>query len=76
MDVSYLTKWCVLFDQSICPVWPMGVSVIRFEDLKAALQHMKRNAHQISEGPISVVRSNLSAIFDCLDSLTSKFTTS
>lgn len=44
-----------------------------FEDLKAGLEYMKRRALQRSEGPITVVRSNLTAILDCLDSLTSTY---
>uniref|UniRef100_A0A2C9JZR4 Exocyst complex component 2 n=1 Tax=Biomphalaria glabrata TaxID=6526 RepID=A0A2C9JZR4_BIOGL len=41
-----------------------------FEDLKAGLSFMKRKASQRSEGPITIVRSNLMSILDCLDSLT------
>ncbi|XP_076469821.1 exocyst complex component 2-like [Babylonia areolata] len=44
-----------------------------FEDLKAGLEYMKRRASQRSEGPITVVRSNLTAILDCLDSLTATY---
>ena len=44
-----------------------------FEDLKAGLQHMKRKASSRSEGPITIVRSNLSAILDCLDSLSAMY---
>ncbi|PVD20477.1 hypothetical protein C0Q70_18633 [Pomacea canaliculata] len=44
-----------------------------FEDLKAGLTYMKRKAAQRSEGPITVVRSNLTAILDCLDSLTETY---
>lgn len=40
-----------------------------FEDLKAGLAHMKRQAGQRSEGPIAFVKSNLSSTLDCLDSL-------
>lgn len=44
-----------------------------FEDLKAGLANMQRKASQRSEGPITVVRSNLTAILDCLDSLTTTY---
>ncbi|KAK7114741.1 exocyst complex component 2-like [Littorina saxatilis] len=44
-----------------------------FEDLKAGLAYMQRKASQRSEGPITVVRSNLTAILDCLDSLTKTY---
>lgn len=44
-----------------------------FEDLKAGLSYMQRKAVQRSEGPITVVRSNLTAILDCLDSLTETY---
>ncbi|XP_048254965.1 exocyst complex component 2-like [Haliotis rufescens] len=44
-----------------------------FEDLKAGLAHMQRKASQRSEGPIAIVRSNLTAILDCLESLSSMY---
>ncbi|XP_059170244.1 exocyst complex component 2-like [Physella acuta] len=44
-----------------------------FEDLKAGLSYMKRKASQRSEGPITIVRSNLTSILDCLDSLSSMY---
>ncbi|KAK0062725.1 exocyst complex component 2 [Biomphalaria pfeifferi] len=44
-----------------------------FEDLKAGLSFMKRKASQRSEGPITIVRSNLMSILDCLDSLTEMY---
>ncbi|KAK7493846.1 hypothetical protein BaRGS_00014987, partial [Batillaria attramentaria] len=44
-----------------------------FEDLKAGLGYMQRKAAHRSEGPITVVRSNLTAILDCLDSLTETY---
>lgn len=44
-----------------------------FEDLKAGLGYMQRKAAQRSEGPITVARSNLTAILDCLDSLTDTY---
>ncbi|CAG5128462.1 unnamed protein product, partial [Candidula unifasciata] len=44
-----------------------------FEDLKAGLSYMKRKAGQRSEGPITIVRSNLTSILDCLDSLSAMY---
>ncbi|XP_005101772.1 exocyst complex component 2 [Aplysia californica] len=44
-----------------------------FDDLKAGLNFMKRKASQRSEGPITIVRSNLTAILDCLDSLSGMY---
>ncbi|CAL1540086.1 unnamed protein product [Lymnaea stagnalis] len=44
-----------------------------FEDLKAGLNYMKRKASQRSEGPITIVRSNLTSILDCLESLSAMY---
>ncbi|KAK3764200.1 hypothetical protein RRG08_044127 [Elysia crispata] len=44
-----------------------------FSDLKAGLSYMKRKASTRSEGPITFVRSNLTTILDCLDSLTEMY---
>jgi len=46
---------------------------VSFEDMKKGLAHMKRKADHRQEGPITIVRSNLTAILDCLDSLSGMY---
>ncbi|ESO82768.1 hypothetical protein LOTGIDRAFT_108931 [Lottia gigantea] len=61
--------------ENFSPVWYLleNHCSASFDDLKAGLGYLQRKASQRSQGPIAIVKSNLSTILECLDSLAAMY---